>query len=72
MILHRFDYEDQDGKSVRVRKDEIYAWAAVNTKTGEVELGDIHECDDELQQLCPGWEWKRFTLTLSDNVKALP
>jgi len=52
---------------VRVRKDEIYAWAAVNTLTGEVELEDIPMFDDQLSTLDAPWEWRRFTLTLSDN-----
>lgn len=65
MKLYRYDYENQDGKIVRVRNDEIYAWAVVNTTTGEVDLGEVCEFDDDLRELCPGWEWMRFNLTLS-------
>ena len=72
MKLHRHDYENQDGKMVRVRKDEIYVWAAVNMTTGEVELDDIPMFDDQLSTLSEPWQWKRFTLTLSDNDKTEP
>ena len=65
MTLHRFDYENQDGQMVKVRKDEIYVWAAVNTDTGEVELDDIPIFDDQLSTLNHPWRWERFTLTLS-------
>ena len=71
MTLHRHDYENQDGKMVRVRKDEIYVWAAVNMTTGEVELDDMPIFDDQLSTLSEPWQWKRFTLTVSDNASAM-
>lgn len=67
MDIHRFDYEKADGKWVRVRKEEIYGWAAVNTITGEVELEEFKKYDDELCTLAPPWEWRRFTLTLFEK-----
>lgn len=61
--LHRYDYEeDQSGRMERVRKDEVYAWAAVKTDTGEVDVSDIRPFDDELESLVAGWEWRKFNL----------
>ena len=68
MKLHRYDFENQDGKMVRVRKDEIYAWVPVNTKTGEVDMDDVHQFDDELEELHGRWKWMRFALTLSPSA----
>jgi hypothetical protein len=66
-VLHRFDYENIDGKMVRVLKREIFGWMPVNTITGEVECTDFRQFDDELETLSNGWEWKRFTLALSNS-----
>lgn len=60
--LHRYDYDELDGKLVRVRKDVLYAWAAVNLNTGEVDIEDVRQYDDELEVLNPGWEWVKFNL----------
>jgi hypothetical protein len=70
--LHRYDYKTQNGKRHRVRKDEIYAWAAVQTETGEVDLDDIRQFDDELESLAPGWEWRKFNLFLANNQIITP
>jgi len=69
MKLFRYDYElDSDGySSERVVKDQIYGWCAVNTDTGEVDLEDFRQFDDELEELTNGWEWKKFNLTLSED-----
>ena len=67
MKLHRYDYENIDGEMKRVRKDQIYLWAGVRIETGEVEMNDLRAFDDELEDLCDGWEWRK--LILSDNEK---
>lgn len=64
--LHRYDYENQNGEMKRVRKDEIYAWAAVKAETGEVDMDDLRQFDDELEPLASGWEWHKFTLILAN------
>lgn len=61
--LWRRDYDNKDGKMVRVTKYEIYGWLPVNTLTGEVEMDSLHSFDDSLRELRPEWEWRRFTLT---------
>lgn len=60
--LHRLDWELIDGKWTRVTKAEIYGWCPVNTETGEVELDDFNQFDDNLKELLDGWTWQRFTL----------
>jgi DUF1365 family protein len=65
--LHRYDYETQNGERHRVRKDEIYAWVAVQTETGEVDLDDIRQWDDDLEPLAQGWEWRKFNLILAND-----
>lgn len=60
--LWRYDYEDQHGKMVPIRSNEVYAWAPVNTKTGQVEMCDLRRYDDSLEKLAEDWEWCRFTL----------
>lgn len=71
MKMHRYDYDTVDGKMVEVKCDEIYAWAAVDTKTGEVELGDIRQFDDNLEPLALGWKWVRFTMTPSEVTQPM-
>lgn len=46
-----------------VRTPDLFVWACVNTKTGEVEMTEIQPFDDELSKnLVEGWEWRRFRL----------
>lgn len=68
MNIHRYKYEHPNGHAMRVRSDEVYGWAAVKTETGEVDLESFQQFDDELRKLTDGWEWRRFTLTLSASV----
>lgn len=70
--LHRHDYENIDGKMVRVQRDEIYIWAAVNTETGEVDLEDVQQYNDDLRMLDKGWEWKRFTMITTPSPTPAP
>ena len=65
VTLHRYDYDEINGKLVRVRRNELYVWCPVNTETGEVDLDEPQQFDDCLRRLVTGWEWKRFTLTPS-------
>lgn len=71
MNIHRYKYEHPNGHAMRVRSDEVYGWAAVKTETGEVDLESFQQFDDELRKLTDGWEWRRFTLTLSASVPAV-
>ena len=52
---------------MKFRSSEIYVWAVVDTETGEVGLDDIHRFDDGLYSLNAPYEWRRFTMTLSDK-----
>ena len=73
MQLHRYDYDEIDGKMVRVRRDEIYVWSPVNMETGEVSMEEPQQFNDGLRPLAKGWEWKRFTMTLGCTAgQALP
>ena len=54
---------------MRVHSDEVYGWAAVKIETGEVNLESFQQFNDELCKSADGWEWKRFTLTLSDSTE---
>jgi hypothetical protein len=46
-----------------VQTPDLFVWACVNTKTGEVEMTEIQPYDDELNEnLVEGWEWRRFRL----------
>jgi len=67
MDLHRYDYKDEGGTLMKFRSSEIYVWAVVDTETGEVGLDDIHRFDDGLYSLNAPYEWRRFTMTLSDK-----
>lgn len=50
---------------VKVMREEIYVWTPLNITTGEVPLDEVERFDDQLKPLAEGWEWRRFTLTLS-------
>jgi predicted NUDIX family NTP pyrophosphohydrolase len=61
--LWRSDWEERSGKMEPVRTTDLFAWACVNTTTGEVEMTGIKPYDDELNEnLVEGWEWRRFRL----------
>ena len=52
-----------------VQTPDLFVWACVNTKTGEVEMMEIQPYDDELDEnLVEGWEWRCFRL-VEANVK---
>jgi hypothetical protein len=53
---------DVDGKLVEAVFPDLTVWAAVNTETGEVDLGNISDTDDDLPRLMPQWCWLEFTL----------
>ena len=60
--LWRMAFENINGRMERVDSPDLFVWACVNTKTGEVEM-DVQLYDDELNQnLVEGWEWRRFRL----------
>lgn len=65
--LHRYDYKNENGKLVEVRKEEVYVYTPVNVRTGEVELEDIRKFDDELETCNENWEWRKFNLILSET-----
>ena len=69
MNIHRYKYEHPKGYPMRVHSDEVYGWAAVKIETGEVNLESFQQFNDELCKSADGWEWKRFTLTLSDSTE---
>ena len=55
-------FENINGRMERVDSPDLFVWACVNTKTGEVEM-EVQQYDDELNQnLVEGWEWRRFRL----------
>ena len=61
--LFRSTWEARDGKMEPVQTPDLFVWACVNTKTGEVEMTEIQHYDDELNEnLVEGWEWRRFRL----------
>ena len=51
-----------DGKWVETTFPDLTVWAAVNMETGEVDLGNISDTDDDLPRLMPQWRWLEFTL----------
>ena len=62
--LWRADYPAGQG---RVKTTDLFVWACVNTKTGEVEM-EVQAFDDELNEnLVEGWEWRRFRLTEANH-----
>lgn len=70
--LFRSTWEERDGKMEPVQTHDLFVWACVNTKTGEVEMAEIQPYDDELNKnLVEGWEWRRFRLIEANaNVDA--
>ena len=52
-----------------VNTPDLFVWACVNTKTGEVDMTEIQPFDDDLNEnLVEGWEWRRFRL-IEANVQ---
>jgi len=62
MKLHKYEYRQIDGKPQKVKQETIHIWVPVKTATGEVELDNIHEYDDELEDLADGWEWRKLQI----------
>lgn len=61
--LFRAAWEERDGKMEPLQATDLFVWAYVNTKTGEVEMTEIQAFDDDLcGNLVEGWEWRRFRL----------
>ncbi len=62
--LWRTAFKNVDGKMESVNSTtDLFVWACVNTKTGEVEMEEVRSYDDELDaDLVEGWEWRRFRL----------
>lgn len=61
--LFRPTYESRPGRREPMQTPDLFVWACVNTKTGEVEMTDIQPYDDDLNEnLVAGWEWRRFRL----------
>ena len=58
---------DRDGKVVRVESPDLFVWVAVRLSTGEVDMGEINQFNDDLSKLVRGWEWRRFRL-IEDNI----
>lgn len=57
--LWRYDYPAGQG---RIKTTDLFVWACVNSKTGEVEM-EVQQFDDELNEdLVEDWEWRRFRL----------
>ena len=65
--LFRTDYKDVDGIMKSFKTNEIYVWCAVNKSTGEVELEDVRQFDDELDRLNGDWKWQKFYLNTRPN-----
>lgn len=64
--LFRIDYPS--GNLDGVRNHNLFVWAAVHMKTGEVEMMSIEVFDDELRKLSDGWEWRKFCIIeVNDN-----
>jgi hypothetical protein len=60
--LFRTQYPVVDGKIVETQTPDLFVWATVDTKTGNVDITDVQPFDDELDELRPGYEWRRFRL----------
>lgn len=61
--LFRSAWEERDGRMEPVQSPDLFVWACVHARTGEVETTEIQPYDDELNQnLVDGWEWRRFRL----------
>jgi hypothetical protein len=59
--LFRYDYDVRDKMRNRIQTSNLFVWLPVHD-SGEVDMGGIREFDDELHDLCEGWEWKKFRL----------
>jgi len=44
------------------KNHDLHLWAGVFTKTGEVEMDDFRDSEDDLDELIDGWKWQRFRL----------
>jgi hypothetical protein len=57
-----------DGKMESVNTPDLFVWACVDTKTGEVEMTGIRTHYDELEDyLVGGWEWRLFLLVEANS-----
>lgn len=71
--LWRSNWEARDGKMELVQTSDLFVWACVNTKTGEVEMTEIQPYDDKLNEnLVKGWEWRRFRLIETNSMNNAP
>ncbi len=61
--LWRTDYEVRNDRYERVTC-KPFVYAAVNYETGEVEMDDLQQFDDQLPQLATPWVWRKFRMEL--------
>ena len=67
-FLWRTAFKNVDGKRESVKSTNLFVWACVNAKTGQVEVSEVRAYNDELDaDLVEGWEWRRFRL-VEDTV----
>jgi hypothetical protein len=67
MEFWRTDYPVVDGKyQDGVKSSRLSVWAPVRIATGEVDMDNLHVWDDDLTDLCDGWEWREFVLSVPD------
>ncbi len=60
--LFRVDYPVVDGMRYRTESTDLFVWAVVDTKTGEVDMTDLAVWEEWRYTLNPGYEWRRFRL----------
>ena len=66
--LFRSAWEERNGKMEPMQTPDLFVWACVNAKTGEVEMSRIQPYSDQLSEnLVDGWEWRRFRLVESNT-----
>ena len=58
--------EDWSKEMWKMNEVEPAVWVPVEIETGRIEA-DFHQFDDDLTELCDGWEWRRFLLVPESN-----
>lgn len=72
MILWRNNYGIIGDRIVALPKSSrLSVWAAVNKDTGQVDMENLHIYNDDLTELCDGWEWREFVMW-PENMVSVP
>lgn len=52
----------RDGRMFTERTNVLEAWTALNAGTGEVDLSQLEQFEDQLPELVDGWKRQKFNL----------